>query len=852
MASPHDSAAHFLHPMQWYSRANSSLVLVSDYDDAADTFEQPRVEAWNYYDRQNRYAWFTVASVDSRLPLGTGGLFRMGFRASRTRTWWGFEFTTGGTPGLQFVDMTTQGNMNSTPGAPPRLNANQVIEFQRVYDSTYALIVSGTSLCITAGSTPSSSASAGAVSLTTYEEADNQLWMCDGSDSLIGHYDIRSQASGGSIVVATPSDVASNLVQLGLESPRQESASQAYRFIEPALDVSDAARFFFAHQTRNPNFIFNYGLAQTGNWTVRPVNQLVYAGPGSLFADEHNVGSWSADGSSYPVLHLRAGGFQYFWDTSGPERMPFTGGLWGADEYPTSTHQGWMPVPRHMYDSALPTPSVLSACVRDYSGTEVDTTSKCAIPLQAAPAMTGVYIAPRLEIRSEQELFQVAYQWRSQSSDGTWGNWLQTYNPHSILTNFTPAWREPGWGTAWVPTDWTEQVLDDGRVELSEFSSIQLSDSTPRVQVRMSVRSFAYDASGVPLVGPAASITVDIAAKSELTIADDPIVGQQGLRVPYSIVHPTGPVAIHFDSITIGATTAVVDFDTTVSAASGTILVPWTAFRELDATWPLAVGTTISLVGSMSDAFGVSGFTLSDTLAADPHATAMAGHMLVSDLWTVISTNTIGIPTRALCVVDAEDAQHVIDMPTTRSTGIITPPALDVAGILDGEAQTTCRAMVMVGTSVLGDSDDYAISAFDVPRTARGITTLAFKRGQDVVIIPIEGNLSASYALTRDVATARPIGKRAFRVGSVPGASPELELTGTLYRGQLASRTTSGTIGVTVASTIQEACRIPADTTCVLRTAFGTCHLVRVVGVSVPRSVRDQAELTFSLVEVDE
>jgi hypothetical protein len=132
------------------------------------------------------------------------------------------------------------------------------------------------------------------------------------------------------------------------------------------------------------------------------------------------------------------------------------------------------------------------------------------------------------------------------------------------------------------------------------------------------------------------------------------------------------------------------------------------------------------------------------------------------------------------------------------------------------------------------------------------VTTLAYDAGDGIVIIAVEGNISSGFSLSRDISTARRVGANAFELGALPGASTELELRGVLYRGQLASFPVSSSQSVKIASTIQEACRIPADTTCVLRTAYGTCHRVRVVGVSAPRSARDQVEITFSLVEVDD
>lgn len=833
MALTHEQAGHLLHPTQWMIEGSPALILVSEWNRESGEFSDPITERWDSSARPNRYTWFAVASVDPSLDPGVGGLFKAGDATTARLEWWGFEAEdiSSSNPWLSWVNLASNGTMGGVNGAPPRLNSNQQLEFERLYnDYRYVIRIAGTQLCLTAGPAPSETPTQGSVTLAPYEGASNQIWTCHGSPDLIGFYDLRSYASNGSLVITTPSDVLTNHAQLSLESPRPDSASQTYRIIEPTIDPSRVPHQFFMYQARDPRTFFYVDLPQTGAWTVHPIGQSVHSNDrylSYLKAPETSIESWTADGIQYPSHHLYYS--NYYFDTAGPDRVPFSGGLWGADSYPESPQQSWIPVPRHVYDTSLPTPSGLSVVVDNSSfGEKFETTSRCALSIDPEGTIQPASISLKFSVSGTQELFQIS------SARGV--------NIEESISY------EPGWGLAWVPSAFSSGVDKYGKITV-DAGRIALDTQRTRVKEEFKIRCFRYSASGVPTVGPAASITIDFAVKHEFDFDDAPMVGRDGLEIPYEIRYFTGPTSLHFDSVHIGDVEAIRDFDTSVSSASGRILIPWTAFMELDAAWMRAAGTVVQIKGMSSDLFGTSEFWISRALIADENATVVTGMMASYPFFTSITTLTAGEPDRTFCVVDSERGQHVIEMPY----GCVTPPVLDHSAILDGEQQQTSRALRIVGRSILGDDDAYIVASFDIPRPARCVTTLAYPTSAGgITIIAVEGNVSSGFSLSRDVATARRVGANAFELGALPGSSPELELRGVLYRGQLASYPASFSYSVKIVSTIQEACQIPPDTTCVLRTAYGTCHRVRVVGVSVPRSARDQAEITFSLVEVDD
>ena len=115
MALTPEQAGHLLHPTRWWiPYGYSSPVLVTDFDGESGTFSMPVTETYNQYARQNRYTWLAVASVDSNLDPGVGGLFKMpDGNMSTPETWWGFEAETSSSTVLLRVSIRIN-NSNSS------------------------------------------------------------------------------------------------------------------------------------------------------------------------------------------------------------------------------------------------------------------------------------------------------------------------------------------------------------------------------------------------------------------------------------------------------------------------------------------------------------------------------------------------------------------------------------------------------------------------------------------------------------------------------------------------------------------------------------------------------------------
>jgi hypothetical protein len=107
-------------------------------------------------------------------------------------------------------------------------------------------------------------------------------------------------------------------------------------------------------------------------------------------------------------------------------------------------------------------------------------------------------------------------------------------------------------------------------------------------------------------------------------------------------------------------------------------------------------------------------------------------------------------------------------------------------------------------------------------------------------------------SVKNDIAAARRIGGRRYVAGSLRGQEPSLKFTGTLYADALdtvpAPRSTDPLI---IRTDIQTLMSIDASETLLLRTTWGTEHLVRIAGVDAPRDIASAANLTIDLIEVE-
>ena len=875
MALSPERAGHLQHPLVWTPDANHLCALRSEASLTSSGWRFGALTCDVFAsDKPDVPAFLSIASVHSGVDQGVGGLFKMApMDRLQKIDWFAISAASATSGALASVvhlgtDAISDSDTNSLPALPSSLSQ---LEFEAIGDDCYIIRLAGTNLALTGG--PSAGEFVpGPVYFMTYDSSSgNQIWKAHPADSWTGYFDFRPIAAPDALAIGVPSDSNSAGVSLALSSPRQDSSSQTLRLTEGAPLVG-GSRMFFLREARGSDFFWTRGesviVPDDSGHTIQPITQArtIPADYDSLLSRwdvgdvlEDAPASWRPPtiDADFPTIEPRWHTY-YRIDTRGADLVPLGGGVWANSVYYSAdrtTSMVWVPTPRDTFDAELPTPMSLEIEFHPFSDQDVLFTNS----LGEIPPNTWFRIYPHFDLAFEWHDLQATLETRYLLPSGEWSPWSNPQVPNPLIVQNAALSESrlasPDWHIAWVPDSFA--TLEGESYKGTEFVT-QLFEQDyepsgqvwkslcPECQVRLRVRCFRYNADGVPVVGPTAACTVTLSKTTIFELAPDenPRITRDGLEIPFQALNIASPMSLAFSKITIEGVEAVQNFRTSISRDEGIVLIPWASFRELDASW-FASRHLIEIDLETATIFSHRVLRLSGILEGDPASSQMAALSTTTLPMFTIAERSGGTVTQAFCVAESETEQRVIEMPVASGRAIITPPAFDVAEILDAERQPTSRILVFSG-----GSDNYLVGGADVPRPERAITTLMYKNDEGVIISAIEGNVSFSYAIERDILTARSVGDNAYRIGSLPGGSPSIELSGTLFRGQLASWQSSQQPGVQIVSSIQRLFRISPETTCILRTAAGSVHLVRIVGISAPRGGRDLAEVTIQLVEV--
>lgn len=875
MALSPERAGHLQHPLVWTPDANHLYALRSEASLTSSGWIFGALTCDVFAsDAPEVPAFLSIASVHPGVDQGVGGLFKIAPMDRLQKIDWSAITAASATSGALAsvvhvgTDAISDSDTNSLPALPSSLSQ---LEFEAIGDDCYVIRLAGTNLALTGG--PSAGEFVpGPVYFITYDShSGNQIWKAYPADTWTGYFDFRPIAAPDALAIGVPSDSNAAGVSLALSSPRQDSASQTLRLTEGAPLVG-GVRTFFLREARGSDFFWTRGepviVPDESGHTIRPITQtrtipadydslLSRWALGDVFEDA--PASWSPNtiNADFPTIEPRWHTYSRI-DTRGPDQAPLGGGVWAnAVLYSEDRNANmvWVPTPRDTFDAELPTPMSLEIEFHPFSGQDI----LFATSLGEVPPNTWFRIYPHFDLAFEWRDMQATLETRYLLPSGEWSPWSQPQVPNPAVAQNSALSESrlasPDWHIAWVPdsfatlegesykgTEFITQLFEQDYEPSGQFWKSLCSEC----QVRLRVRCFRYNADGVPVVGPTSACTVTLSKTTifELALGENPRITRDGLEIPFQAWNLASPMSLVFSKITIGGVEAIRNFRTSISQDEGVVLIPWTAFRELDAAW-FASQHSIGIDVETTTIFAHRVLSLSGTLEGDSASSQMAALSTTTLPMFTIAQRSGGTVSQAFCVAESETEQRVIEMPVASGRAIITPPAFDVAEILDAERQMTSRILVFSG-----GSDSYLVGGADVPRPERAITTLMYKTDEGVIIAAIEGNVSFSYAMERDILTARSVGDNAYRIGALPGGSPSIELSGTLFRGQLASWQSAQQTGVQIVSSIQRLFRISPETTCVLRTAAGSVHLVRIVGISAPRGGRDLAEVTLQLVEV--
>lgn len=732
------------------------------------------------------------------------------------------------------------------------------------HGTAYEIRRTGTTLCMTAG-TYASSSTMSTLALTNYSGAANQLWTFTISERTQGVYSIRP-AAATNLALAMPGGTTAVGAQAGLfpvdETDQTQPCATYHSRMAASGSTSDLIHVLQARDV--PNVSWPARGYHPDDWDA------LYAGVGlcvqwrgltasDFFASRiSSTNAWKYDASTtYMARQLEEAaslGAQAL-DSSGISGTENLSNLVYFRQELTSTGadaiaQYWLSIPQNVYASSLATPYDMRIRVIDQSTLDEQ-------ELTGAGYVDGAHtlsIEPTFVLPDNQETLTATMRIRYRSSDGTWGDWGQVYTTMSALdaTLATGPQSIPGGGAAWIPTAFVATDTHGRKTLTHPFEVAGLfagHSDAQAAQVSVSVRAFVYTNSGMyakPVVGPAATQVITLARTPQMRTSGTITGGPSGIIIPYEVDEWTPGTTLSLRSVShISAGDICDEFTAEVPTASGVITIPWTAMRAL--SLDVARGTgAITIYGAMTSTYGSVDVLLAGSLGPEAGGTATTWTQTATphDFFTDAYISRTGDKS-AYMLSATEHGPRVIEVPVVSDHVIALPPCADHTGLIDATTTATCLAFVTTS-----GSNDYATATFAATRATRGIASIAYEGASDVIIIPIEGSAKHSYAAERDYAAARTIGGAAFHVGALPGYASSISLDGTLYRDQLASRDTSATgVPVRVVATIPDAFQIPANARCIYRSAYGTLHHVRVVSISMLRSIEGIAELSIEMVE---
>lgn len=201
-------------------------------------------------------------------------------------------------------------------------------------------------------------------------------------------------------------------------------------------------------------------------------------------------------------------------------------------------------------------------------------------------------------------------------------------------------------------------------------------------------------------------------------------------------------------------------------------------------------------------------------------------------------------------VAEGERDRRYLAMPYV--TGYGTPFITRIGSYLDDVSSPLDTAMV-IGT-LNGNACFSLITMSQPTRPVAAIYRYVEDTGtqQHIEVIPLQGNLSTTISAENDMVSARRLGGRYGIVGSTGGQAGTLKFTGALFKGQIDSTIPSPQAPFSLRQDIQALYEIPASESVILRMPTGTEYLVRVIGVSSPRDEAESANVTLTLIEVEQ
>lgn len=775
----------------------------------------------------------------------------------------------------------------------------------------FAIMLPGTSACLTAGPSPAASISSASVSIyvTTFTGAKNQIWAIEPSHQLAGCYQL-APAAAPELGVLSPGQGIANGGPIGIGAYEGDDITATWyampcNSIAYGNDHYSNILFFWQDKTCSI-YRDSQSAGASAIQAMRPVDD-AYGSPieylrtldwyvGQLTA--YN-GNWDAMqyadsvfASGTTCLSSAEGG-----DTVSPN-LKF-------DTISTSTGQDnisqyFFAIPRNLYDPSLPQCQDLQLVMHDLNTGETRTLNELdSISTSAVFRLTPKFIC---EATKYVAVLRVSHSDPDSTETSEMDSRYLPDNGKWPQIEIAP-WGIPNGPEAWAPNGFAGSLDDDGYTTLTkpfkDNPGIFHGHQNQIANVTLTVATFEMESHGskqpwMPTVGRAASKTFRIAPKPVFSLTsatiDENFVtingtitkgwlgsGQMTLDVEDFrwICTRDGQTTTHLhaliepQSLQINYRTENTLIDPPVIAAK----IPLTALDGdafFDVVQTLVAGGTVELrayddiylrspYGSVGATYGV--FTLptswgpSMTIDVDPYAyltitqNPLATRFEVPAMAPVIRL----VWTTSYILSDSERGHRLIKIPGSDFTGSEGFPL--VGCFASGSALSTQsekeRALIFRRL----ESDTTKLHLYIHETTNMLVEPLASLTYQDArntaTIIPLEGNITADYSESRQFVAAQRLGGTRYLAAVTGTKTPSLKFSGTIFRGQLANLPASTISEVEVSSSVSDLYRIPADAICLLRTAHGTTHQVIVTSIDSPRSVAGLAQVTINMIEVE-
>lgn len=719
-------------------------------------------------------------------------------------------------------------------------------------------------------------ASSGVVSLTAWTGQDNQMWRIMDEYPPVGGCFATSPALDESQSIQSLTTTPMSYALIGSSAQKTAHVAMSSEVIEqitsptnltgqlmtglayPTSMSEDKWNRVELYDEETMRVQFEQGgrlrLTGTRNGALLPVFEsgglLSVSGVAGIYRSQ----SWTYN-TSDPTLRLSS--------SDGERSLGAFPTFQAASSDPTEPTQNWYMLPQNLYDPTLPTPYDITCDLLDSSNNVTRLTQSQALPVAENETFR---LRPTFVCDASRYLVTIRMRYLV---GGVWSDVVDVIQPtNSNLEGCSEAplakWDgAPGWIPNAYAHSWPGQWA--GRDGISQDITMSgLFDGhtdADACQLTLSITAMRYGAfTGLPPVpyeGRTASATYVIGRYTSVTLGSATIESD-GIHIP---VTTTGNevTSIHLDSLALSSggtpptyTEHLQAEGFTTDAAGGVIVIPFTALKLIDS--PLMSASSATLFVSAEARTSFSSLSISSAISLTSSLVSEASPSMRAHAWGGYVRPFMGSvdysPQILYQVAEGERGRRYVAMPYV--TGYGAPFITRTGSYLDDVSTQLDTAMV-IGT--LDGNPCFSLITRPQPtRPVAAIYRYVEDTGtqQHIEVIPMQGNLSTSLSADNDAVSARRLGGRYGLVGSTGGQAGTLKFSGTMFKGQIDSTIPSPQAPFSLRQDIQALYEIPASESVILRMPTGTEYLVRVLGVSSPRDEAESANITLTLIEVEQ